>query len=1753
MKEKRGVFLVLTFLFLVLIATTKTHAAADYTPSEELLTKEFFSIACQDQDWCEVDNYVSQCHYAYYSKSFEADTSPKKVEERIDGTYLIEFAIKIDDTFREPYADAGGEETCGFRHNIRVNQRPDTQGCWILASSELDGDDQCSSALVREGFVVPHGNPGNDGVGDLNAGVCEEPLGYKNIKYPQTYDEDGDTPAENSMNMLLQTYWIEQPYAMVCANAAWTRCDVSQANKVVRSGDGSVWKCTVVQGAGPNWQLQGIDKDSDSYLANSASSPDCRDDPSSDPPECSDLNDVAQCSDAKYAVCSKCINPGAAEICGDVVGDSSSQDPTQGLGNDCKVQTSNDCNENRNACESVNNPTKEKLSFIETAEGGSCCGLDAKQGDIKQGILGTPGSYICLNKEVGYGKKDAASTPPGWNCEGDWCFVSATSAPLNILTVNKLPETYDVVSNGKEWFECREEKPTDIAFDITKFSTSALGVEPAKANSFTCYKEGNHWSFAQCGDISDNNVDNGVKVRGEGDGEYKLSFADEDKVKDRIEILAGTDLYKKYYGQNPSFDFTSYTNIEFMVKLQPALGQQEIRYPAGVEISFVGPTGEYYKSGNVLASTTNTPLLLKDRYLHVRYPIAPLLNVKAIRISSLDARNQIQVRNVFLSKAGSNSLCSGDSVTTPGKSNWLSDLDYNDPASNLDGREICEKLYKADGTAGTHSPWLGSEQRIGSIPSLCCGDDSNEYYAGESENGNACWNSEVVKEGERIMNVQVEVASQEETIAVVAPPSFSFSYSISSQMNTFQCMGRTRPESCLDYIGDEGMRGQRVICSDGAFCDHAVQYDGARSSSPSIVRVCHIYQNTCEGISSSTCSYKYRIASVEDFDSSRIQDEGYIEQFAQNGPEQIKAGISCTQDERSQIHPDYKDISKTLNPLSVFPIKVGEAILNKVPGVASFSYTLEKTSDNQNLELFFADPIDSSKLPANTKTLTQDMFTSSSYTVDIMAFLATQAQLDVQKTPLPNTPHILNFACTKSECIYPLPGSAPYTITNSNPLLYDLYFIDDKSKETLITQPNQQFQSKGNIKARNVPLQVIYSNEVDPQGNPITKFYGCSAADVVSVGAAAPYFENIAHCSVKEEMVCSPSSLYEGKLSINQWSDLGISNVGYKEANVFSDEDVQLKLKVLDQVKDAKDLNQSTIVLPTRNILPNPIFAVLGGKLSGWTLLENNVAIESSAQFFSQIREEAFTLLAGQTLQSEKIPVKPGMVFSCGAEEQSCGCSARVVDENGRLIVEYPAQTPLQFDTGDATQKAAYVQVIFQGSCTIKHPSLQLVDGTLPAVSYAQDELLATEYPSQTYPRSASACCPQNYCWNGYACAEPMSEATFLAEKTEDDRFYRCIAGDWKRQTPKTDWRYEEIGFCPQETQCFVYKTGQQVASNTPLATFLAQGAMYPTCVNNGEFVLDHYCSDGSWSSRTKFLAAQLLETLESQSPQDYTLYCTTPQEALPSMSDRTLPFVVGNTIRPQRASPTSGETTTRICFDKSDLVWNNLVPTNDNTCINNVCLIKYGDGKVALATTINKELSDQNSFLYALGEQAFDPARCIGNEDFKKCTTTLPGDLYYNDQLKALIYAKDGLDLSPGLLQRFWQSLRQTIRQIFSSSSQASVSSSQTLSEAKDVRQLYFLEKDERKIRAILESQGKERVLISEYEGFQTDVCAYANAEQINQTELHSSFALLSGQTPLQCTKVDDIFHVEARLPSDHSTSFEFLWPQLTGKLRVN
>ena len=272
-------------------------------------------------------------------------------------------------------------------------------------------------------------------------------------------------------------------------------------------------------------------------------------------------------------------------------------------------------------------------------------------------------------------------------------------------------------------------------------------------------------------------------------------------------------------------------------------------------------------------------------------------------------------------------------------------------------------------------------------------------------------------------------------------------------------------------------------------------------------------------------------------------------------------------------------------------------------------------------------------------------------------------------------------------------------------------------------------------------------------------------------------------------------------------------------------------------------------------------------------------------------------------------------------------------------------------------------------------------------------------------------CCDVDQCWNGTECIDSVTETLDLSSphKIMNERGdgFMCKDGDWDWSFQKTNWDGSEEGYCLENTQCYVGDAGQYGLTNTygPLHYDMDDifTTVTPACINNTEFYMDYYCENGTWTSRTKFVALELYNLVKSNN--DYTLYCDSYDKVL-NKFDYAESLYESATVEEKYflLNPSSK----CVIYDGVS------VP-----CVNHVCVLikspQSNNPTIYLGASLNYKINTTTSLgdvisVYDFGE-AFGE-NLIGCEDeegvkdeFKKCGSS--NDIYYNGKKNIIIFSR--------------------------------------------------------------------------------------------------------------------------------------------------
>ncbi len=203
----------------------------------------------------------------------------------------------------------------------------------------------------------------------------------------------------------------------------------------------------------------------------------------------------------------------------------------------------------------------------------------------------------------------------------------------------------------------------------------------------------------------------------------------------------------------------------------------------------------------------------------------------------------------------------------------------------------------------------------------------------------------------------------------------------------------------------------------------------------------------------------------------------------------------------------------------------------------------------------------------------------------------------------------------------------------------------------------------------------------------------------------------------------------------------------------------------------------------------------------------------------------------------------------------------------------------------------------------------------------------------------------------------------------------------WVSVPVKFNWDRSSVGFCASPSQCLVDDLNNESFDNLPerYFSFFSPGDL-PKCINNRQFILDFFCDNGVWTSRTNLVAQQLLAIAFSNSRNDFSLYCDSFNNSL-NRFDYVLP---SGSVLP-------------LISDFCDVGSRVGLP-----CVNNFCVLNYA-GNVAFGTSLNTPVDQPHSFLKALNKsQNFCDNAINNNGRFDFC-----GDgIWYNHDTLSVLYA---------------------------------------------------------------------------------------------------------------------------------------------------
>ena len=332
-------------------------------------------------------------------------------------------------------------------------------------------------------------------------------------------------------------------------------------------------------------------------------------------------------------------------------------------------------------------------------------------------------------------------------------------------------------------------------------------------------------------------------------------------------------------------------------------------------------------------------------------------------------------------------------------------------------------------------------------------------------------------------------------------------------------------------------------------------------------------------------------------------------------------------------------------------------------------------------------------------------------------------------------------------------------------------------------------------------------------------------------------------------------------------------------------------------------------------------------------------------------------------------------------------------------------------------------------------------------------------------------CCHPHYCWNGTECVASLHDRPKEVYNISGNNF-RCVFGKWYVAPLKYDWLFNQTGYCPYPEQCLVDPNGNALFFNDPSKYSPDPGySDNPICINHSQYIFDHLCSGGNWTTRTRMLASILLNLTTTG---DYfTLLCDNYSNVLPE-PDLRLDYIEGRS---------TFLTTPRTCFS-----FQTPVP-----CVNNFCVLRFNDGgteKTLFAVSLNKPINDStNSFLYALG---LSTTYCDNIVDFDSCS----GDnkLWYDRNLNAVFYSKQGISMKKGFFSKVFDWFASIIRFITGTWKPKTILGNlvdlSSIEKHQNYDAMYIVKRSDKQILAIKEERINETYIIARLENVSVSVC---------------------------------------------------------------
>jgi hypothetical protein len=369
--------------------------------------------------------------------------------------------------------------------------------------------------------------------------------------------------------------------------------------------------------------------------------------------------------------------------------------------------------------------------------------------------------------------------------------------------------------------------------------------------------------------------------------------------------------------------------------------------------------------------------------------------------------------------------------------------------------------------------------------------------------------------------------------------------------------------------------------------------------------------------------------------------------------------------------------------------------------------------------------------------------------------------------------------------------------------------------------------------------------------------------------------------------------------------------------------------------------------------------------------------------------------------------------------------------------------------------------------------------------------------PSSFNVQQPTECCAQDQCWSGQECIENQKNNPNALPTNG----YRCIDGQWSESNYKFNPEGTTEGFCPEPIQCLVDPLGNSQQNDQPDKD--------PVCITNQQFIKDNYCEEGIWTSRTKFVALELIDIAQ---PNDFTLYCDTPSNTL-----NNLDYIIQGQL---------AET----------------IVSEDNT--NNFCLLQ-SNNKIIIGTSLNKPVTQVTPLLRLLDIDNCNVA-LIDDNQYHSCDGTQSSKAWYNQKTESLIYSDEEFTMGEtDLTQTFINFIKNpfnTIKNKIKATIEEPFDKSYINSLTK-FDKLYINKKASKEIKGSVEGLVFKNLVI-EYKNFDTNICSFI--DEYNEKTQDS-------RSGIECSKEGSTYYVLAQGTDFTNLDPGKIWSDLTSKLRIS